>query len=123
MKIMIVEDNEALAQTTGWVVESFGHDYCLEYDGKGALEKARQWRPQVVIMDIGLPGMDGYELCERLRAEPPLANTVFIAQSGRSDAGHRDRLAAAGFHHNLLKPAGVESLQTLLSEIETALCA
>lgn len=121
MKIMIVEDNEALAQTTGWVVESFGHDYCLQYDGKSALEQARKWLPEVVIADIGLPGMDGYELCQHLRAEPALAKTIFIAQSGRSDAEHRDRVAASGFHHNVLKPANIESLQTLLSDIEASL--
>lgn len=121
MKILIVEDNEVLAQTTGWVVESFGYEYCCRHTGAAALETAKTWVPDVVIMDIGLPEMNGYEVCRRMREAPHLSQTIYIAQTGRSDSEDRRQALEAGFHHHLVKPAGIDTLQTLLKDIETSL--
>ena len=118
MRVMIVEDNEALAQTTGWLVEMLGYDYKLAANGKQALEMAPQYRPDVMMLDIGLPGMNGYELCQHLKPMPELAKTVFIAQTGWGESEHRRLTREAGFDHHMVKPLYLEALQTLLGDIE-----
>ncbi|MBW8880638.1 MAG: response regulator [Asticcacaulis sp.] len=121
MKIMIVEDNEALAQTTGWLVEMLGYDYRLALNPKVAIEDAKAYQPDVIMMDLGLPGMSGYDLCKLMRQDPDRAHTVFIAQTGWGEAEHRRLTAEAGFHHHLVKPLYLEALQALLGEIEQRL--
>ena len=118
LRILIVEDNEALAQTTGWMVEMLGHDYRLAGNGKDALALAAEYRPNVVMMDIGLPGMNGYDLCAAMRAEPHLKDTIFIAQTGWGQDEHRQRAKEAGFHHHMVKPIYLESMEQLLRRIE-----
>lgn len=121
MRVMIVEDNEALAQTTGWLVEMLGYDYKLALSPKEAMADVKGYKPDVIMMDLGLPGMSGYDLCRTLRQEPELSRTVFIAQTGWGEAEHRRKTAEAGFHHHLVKPLYLESMQSLLGEIEQSL--
>ena len=121
MNILIVEDNEALAQTTGWIVEMFGHDYRFSHTADTAITTAADYKPHVIIMDIGLPGMSGYDLCRQMRADPAYADTIFIAQTGRSEPEHRLMAEEAGFHHHLVKPVNIEKLQALLEEIDQSL--
>ncbi|MDC7677678.1 response regulator [Asticcacaulis machinosus] len=121
MNILIVEDNEALAQTTGWIVEMFGHDYRFSHDAGSAIATAADYKPHVIIMDIGLPGMSGYDLCRQMRADPALSQTIFIAQTGRSEPEHRQMAEDAGFHHHIVKPANIEKLQALLDDIAQSL--
>ncbi len=123
LHILIVEDNEALAQTTGWMVEMLGHDYRLAGNGKDALAMAAEYRPNVVMMDIGLPGMNGYDLCAAMRTEPHLKDTIFIAQTGWGQDEHRQRAKEAGFHHHMVKPLYLEALEALLRKIEDELKA
>ena len=117
MRVMIVEDNEALAQTTGWLVEMLGYDYRLALSGKAALEEVDAYRPHVMMLDLGLPGISGYDLCRALRQRSGLADTVFIAQTGWSEAEHRRQSAEAGFHHHLVKPLALEKLEAVLGDI------
>ncbi|ESQ76160.1 histidine kinase [Asticcacaulis sp. AC402] len=121
MRVMIVEDNEALAQTTGWLVEMLGYDYRLALSPKQAQDQVVAYRPDVIMMDLGLPGMNGYNLCRLLRKEPELADTVFIAQTGWGEAEHRRLTNEAGFHHHLVKPLYLEALKDLLASIEKTL--
>jgi len=123
MRVMIVEDNEALAQTTGWLVEMLGYDYRLALSGTAALEQADAYRPHVMMLDLGLPGISGYDLCRTLRTHPELADTVFIAQTGWSEAEHRRMTAEAGFHHHLVKPLALEKLEAVLGDIARAVAA
>ncbi len=118
MRIMIVEDNEALAQTTGWMVEMLGHDYKIAHNGPEAIDLSKEYLPDVVMMDIGLPGMNGYDLCALLKKEPHMQDTVFIAQTGWGQEEHRQRAREAGFQHHLVKPVYLELLQDLLGTIE-----
>jgi CheY-like chemotaxis protein len=118
LRILIVEDNEALAQTTGWMIEMIGHDYKLAHNGPDAIDLARTYRPDVVMMDIGLPGMNGYDLCAAMKQEPHLKNTIFIAQTGWGQDEHRQRAKEAGFDHHLVKPVYLELLQETLGKIE-----
>ncbi|MGZ3304430.1 MAG: ATP-binding protein, partial [Asticcacaulis sp.] len=120
LRVLIVEDNEALAKTTGWLVEALGYDYRLAHNGAEALAVAADYRPQVVMMDIGLPGMNGYDLCRAMRAEPHLEETVFIAQTGWGQSEHRQMAQEAGFHHHMVKPVDFNRLQDMLASITAA---
>jgi CheY-like chemotaxis protein len=115
---MIVEDNDALAQTTGWLVEAMGYDYRLARSGTEALAVAGEYRPHVMMLDIGLPGMSGYDLCRTLRQNPVLKTTVFIAQTGWGQDEHRQMARDAGFHHHMVKPLSFDALEKLLGTIE-----
>ncbi len=118
LKILIVEDNPALAQTSGWLVEAMGHDYRIAHNGADALAVAPDYRPDVVMLDIGLPGMNGYDICRAMRQEPALASTLFIAQTGWGQSEHKAMAEAAGFHHHMVKPVDYEKLQQLLAVIK-----
>ncbi len=118
LRIMIVEDNEALAQTTGWLVEMLGHDYRLAHSGREALDNALDYSPQVMMLDIGLPGMNGYDLCRELRQMPGLKDTIFIAQTGWGQDEHRQRAREAGFDHHMVKPIALDSLEGVLADIK-----
>lgn len=120
MRIMIVEDNEALAQTTGWLVEMIGYDYKLAANGKDAIASYADYRPDVFMIDIGLPGMNGYDLCKELKSRPDIGKAVFIAQTGWGEAEHRRMTAEAGFDHHLVKPLYLETLEAVLGEIAKA---
>lgn len=120
LRIMIVEDNEALAQTTGWMVEMLGHDYKIASNGPDAIALSKDYLPDVIMMDIGLPGMNGYDLCAAMKPEPHLRNTVFIAQTGWGQDEHRQRAKDAGFDHHLVKPVYLELLQEVLGDIAKA---
>src|SRR5690606_34485397 len=83
LQILIVDDNVDSATTTGWLLDSMGYpNYTLAQDGPEALALAREILPDVVLLDIGLPGMNGYEICRELRRNPLFADTLIIAQTG-----------------------------------------
>lgn len=117
MRVMIVEDNEALAQTTGWLIEMIGYDYKLAANGPEAIAAYADYKPDVFMIDIGLPVMSGYDLCRELKSRSELKNAVFIAQTGWGEAEHRRMTAEAGFDHHLVKPIYLETLEGLLGEI------
>ncbi len=120
MRVMIVEDNDALAQTTGWLVEMLGYDYSLARSGPEALANVGAYKPDVMMLDIGLPGMNGYDLCRTLRQDPALKDTIFIAQTGWGQDEHRQMARDAGFHHHMVKPLSFDALENLLGSIEKA---
>jgi signal transduction histidine kinase len=120
-KILIVDDNEASAKTLGWMLEILGHEVILAFNGPEALERSQIFKPHVVLLDIGLPKMSGYEVCEAMRQQVGLENTVFAAQTGWGQEEHRRRSREAGFHHHLVKPISSESLQSILNSISERL--
>ncbi len=120
LRVMIVEDNEALAQTTGWLIEMLGYDYKLAAGAPQALADVAGYSPHVMMIDLGLPGMNGYDLCRALRADPALGDTVFVAQTGWGEAEHRRLSKEAGFDHHLVKPVYLEALEDLLGTIAKA---
>ncbi len=113
-KILIVDDNEASAKTMGWTVEILGHEYKLVHNGIDAIELTKSYKPDYVLLDIGLPGMNGYDVCKTLRQDPDLNNTVFIAQTGWGQKEHIERSKEAGFDHHLVKPIDLQQLQEVL---------
>ncbi|MGV3656178.1 MAG: ATP-binding protein [Noviherbaspirillum sp.] len=117
LRVMIVDDNLDAAQILGMFLESEGHQVTTEYHAQGALAKVEQEVPDVFLLDIGLPGMDGYELAQRLRALPATAGAVLVALTGYGQAEDQERSKAAGFDYHFLKPADPEKLSALLGEI------
>ncbi|BEV10003.1 response regulator [Asticcacaulis sp. DW145] len=117
MKILIVEDNEALAQTTGWIIEMLGYDCRISLTPQAALTDGEAYVPDVVMMDIGLPGMSGYDLCREMRQKPVHAGAVFVAQTGWDEREHREQSAEAGFAHHLTKPVDLQTLESVLNAI------
>jgi CheY-like chemotaxis protein len=116
LSVLIVDDNAAAAQTLGWMLEMFGHEVRLAHDGAEALRLAQESAPQVVLLDLGLPGMDGCETCRRLRGLPGLERTLFAAQTGWDQPQHRATARAAGFAHHLVKPVALEALRGVLAQ-------
>jgi CheY-like chemotaxis protein len=117
LKLLVVDDNRDSAQSLGMMLELLGHEVQVEYDGPGALRTVDHFSPHAVFLDIGLPGMDGFDVCRRLRAGGRADDVVVIAQTGWGDPAQRARSQEAGFDHHLVKPVDVATLKSLLSDI------
>jgi PAS domain S-box-containing protein len=115
-RVLVIEDNIDAAESLRAALELNGHRVAVAYNGHEALAKARQFRPEVAICDIGLPGMDGYALAQAFRADPELKQTVLMALSGYALPEDMQRAAEAGFERHLSKPPDLEQLEQLLSE-------
>jgi len=113
-RVLVVDDNEPSAKTMGWTMELMGYEGRLAKDGPSAIEIARSFCPDVVLLDIGLPGMNGYELCELMHKEPSLKDTIFIAQTGWGQEEHIRRSKEAGFNYHLVKPVNMNDLKKIL---------
>jgi CheY-like chemotaxis protein len=92
-----------------------GAEVALAHTGRAALEAVAAWRPDVVLLDIGMPGMDGYEVARRIRADPDNRHISLIALTGWGQEEDRQRSSAAGFDHHLVKPADLDQLRQLLA--------
>ncbi|WP_152051451.1 response regulator [Tautonia marina] len=112
--VLLVEDNRDMARALQRLLEDHGHRVDTAYDGPSGLESAERLEPEVVVLDIGLPGLDGFELARRLRKLPSLAETRLIALSGYGERRDRDRAMAAGIDHHLTKPIDVADLDRLI---------
>jgi CheY-like chemotaxis protein len=113
-KILLVEDNFDVLHSTVKLLRQIGHHVDYAINGYAALELARRFRPEVVFLDLGLPGMDGFELCRRLKKEPGLENVRVIALTGYGHDDYRERSKAAGCEMHLLKPVSPEVLEEIL---------
>ena len=118
LRVLIVDDNIPSAKTTGWMLELSGHEFALAHDGHGAVDVAKTFLPDVVLLDIGLPGMNGYDVCKTLRADPRFKDTVIIAQTGWGQERDRQLATEAGFDHHLLKPIDFEKLSEQLAQVK-----
>jgi CheY-like chemotaxis protein len=116
MRVLIVEDNRDTARTLQLLLRRFGYEAHAVFTGRAGAELARLWRPDVLICDLGLPEMDGYEVAAALRRDPVMADTWLIAVSGYGSPEHRTRSRAAGFDLHLTKPVNPVDLQRLLDE-------
>jgi signal transduction histidine kinase len=113
-RILVVDDNADAADSLGALLQMLGADVRVAHDGKAALETFADFRPAAVLLDLGMPGMDGYEVARRIRALKDADGTVLIALTGWGQDTDRHRSSAAGFQHHLVKPADIAALQTLL---------
>jgi len=113
-RVLVVDDNENCAKVMMWALEALGHTGKMAHDGEAAIALAKSFRPDVVFLDIGLPGMNGYDICKAMREEPSLQNTLFVAQTGWSQREHKERSKAAGFDYHLVKPVSIDALKDIL---------
>ncbi|MGV3741776.1 MAG: PAS domain S-box protein [Burkholderiaceae bacterium] len=118
LEILVVDDNVDAAQTLGMLLEAQGHRVWIEYDGKDALRQVEMRMPQVLVLDIGLPDMDGYELARRVRAKAGAESSVLVALSGYGQSEDRERSRLAGFDYHLLKPVDTKRLAAILDEVQ-----
>lgn len=118
VRILIVDDSQDSAMTLGWLVEMMDADYRLAHSGDEAIKTAGEYIPDLVLMDIGLPGMSGYDVCKKMKEMPELSNTIFAAQTGWGEEQHRRASKEAGFDHHLIKPVSIDNLQDLLTSIK-----
>jgi signal transduction histidine kinase len=114
-RILVVEDNPDSAETLRDLLELSGHQVAVAASGPEAVLLARTFRPEVVLCDIGLPGMDGYGVAELLRRDPETADARLIALSGYAQEEDRHRSHEAGFQHHLPKPVNLADLEALLA--------
>lgn len=119
-RVLIVDDNEASAKTLGWTLEMLGHESRLAHEGKKAIEVAKDYVPDIILLDIGLPGMNGYEVCRAIRQEPKLRDAVIIAQTGWGQKEHLKLSQEAGFNYHLVKPIRIETLEGILAKVPVA---
>jgi two-component system, chemotaxis family, CheB/CheR fusion protein len=117
-RLLVVDDNKDAAESMSMLLELWGHEVICAYDGRAALEAAAQYHPDAVFLDIGLPGMDGYEIAERLRELPESGHTVLVAITGYGQDEDRRRSREAGIDYHLVKPVAPETLQKLLDALE-----
>jgi hypothetical protein len=113
---MIVDDNADAAATLAALLRAGGHDVTVREDAKSALDAARRDPPQVFILDIGLPDIDGYELARRLRADPGTQDALLIALTGYGQPHDRVLSRSAGFDHHFVKPAEPGELMAALKK-------
>ncbi len=114
-RVLIVDDNADAAQTLAMLMEVSGHESRLCYDGQSALTEAQKFQPQVVLLDIGLPGLDGLEVARRLRAMNLSPRPMLVALTGYGQRDDLRRSQEAGFDHHLVKPADPQTLIALLA--------
>lgn len=115
-RILVVDDYPSTAQVTCTLLTMLGHECRAVDSGRKALEEARVFEPDVAILDIGLPVMDGYALATRLRTELAPAAVRLIAVTGYGQQHDRDRSFDAGFHAHLVKPIDAQRLMDTISD-------
>jgi PAS domain S-box-containing protein len=117
LKILVVDDNIDAAEMLKLLLEAMGHEVLVEYGALRALEQAKRYTPQVCLIDIGLPEIDGNEVARRLRKQSENATAVLVAITGYGQDSDRVSALAAGFDHHLVKPVDTSALTSLLSAI------
>ncbi|MFO7567902.1 MAG: ATP-binding protein [Enhygromyxa sp.] len=114
-KILIIEDNVDAALSLNEALEVSGHEVQIEHDGLAGIMRARAWQPEIVLCDIGLPSMSGYEVARALRSTPELAQTSLIALTGYALPEDQEKARQAGFDGHLAKPPSMLELQRLIA--------
>ena len=116
-RVLVVDDNKDAAVMLAMLLEASGHDVRMVHDGPAALKATIDDRPDVVLLDIGLPGLDGFEVAKRIRRQPMLEHIVLVALTGYGQESDRERSRAAGFDHHLVKPADFEKVRDILATV------
>ena len=110
----MIDDSVDSAQTLAWMMEAQGHDVRLATDGPSGIAAAKEFLPDIVLLDIGMPVMDGYEVCRALRQTPSLKDAFIIAQTGYGQPADRQRTTEAGFDAHVIKPVPLAVIQALI---------
>lgn len=116
-RILVVDDNDDALQTVRLLLEPEGYDLQVAPNGPTALDIADWFVPEVVLLDLGLPGMDGFEVAARMLVEPVLVHVILIALTGYGQPRDRERALACGFRQHLVKPVNPSALMQLLASL------
>ena len=116
-RILVVDDNADNADSLGRLLERMGYEAATAYDGHSALERARTFEADVIFLDLGMPGLDGFEVCRRLREQPAAKRPSIVALTGWSREEDRERTRDAGFDSHLVKPVDSATLARVLERI------
>jgi CheY-like chemotaxis protein len=114
-RVLVADDNEDSAETMAMLLEALGHEVKIAHDGLQAVEQTEAFRPEVVLLDIGMPRVDGYEAARRIRAQAWGRSIVLVALTGWGQDEDRRRSEEAGFDRHLIKPVDIEALQQVLA--------
>ena len=114
-RVLVVDDNADAADSLGQLLEMLGNEVRTAYDGEAGVGQATEFRPDVVLMDIGMPKLNGYEACRRIREQPWAADMVLVALTGWGQEDDRQKSADAGFDHHLVKPVDPQALMKMLA--------
>jgi CheY-like chemotaxis protein len=120
-RVLVVDDNVDGAESLARMVQIFGHEARTAHSGPAALDAAGAFKPHVVFLDIGLPGMNGYEVAQKFRTEPSLSGTVLVALTGWGSEENKRRSREAGFDLHLTKPVEVKAIESILTRVATSL--
>ncbi len=115
LRILVVDDNKDAAESLAMLLKADGHDVQAVYDGLAALDAARRYRPNLILLDIGLPGMNGFEVAKKVRNELELGNVVLVAMTGYGQESDKQSTQEAGFDHHLVKPADFNEVKHLVA--------
>ncbi|MEZ4296677.1 MAG: response regulator [Polyangiaceae bacterium] len=116
-RVLVVDDNQDAAESFAELVESFGYETRVALDGPSALAECEAWKPELVFLDIGLPGMSGYDVARELRRRD-VRRPVLVALTGYGQESDRRKSREAGFALHLLKPPKVDALESVLAALE-----
>jgi CheY-like chemotaxis protein len=117
LQLVLVEDNRDTAETMALLLTGLGHKVRVFYDGPAALQAVQGNKPDVLLLDLGLPGLNGFDVAERVRQDPALDTVHLIAISGYGQSQDRERSRAAGFERPLVKSVSLEQVQDVLSQL------
>jgi CheY-like chemotaxis protein len=120
LRILVVDDNVDAAQALGMLLELEGNEVALAHNGAEAAERAAEFLPEIIFLDVGLPDIDGLEVCRRLRRSAQGRRTTIVALTGWGSAEDMQRTADAGFDGHLTKPVGPESIDHWLARAQSA---
>ena len=116
-RVLVVDDNQDSAQMLAELLEMKGYVTRVAFDAPDALRVAGEFAPDIALVDLGLPVIDGYELASRLRDVPGLAEVRLIAITGYSHENDRKRVREAGFHHHLVKPVNIRTVEAAIEQV------
>jgi CheY-like chemotaxis protein len=117
LRILVVEDNRDSADSLKTLLEALGYEAQVAYDGESAVRIAGVLRPDVILMDIGLPGMNGYDAARRIRAQSVGVRMLIVALTGWGQEADRERSSEAGMDHHLIKPLDLTVLKEILDSL------
>jgi CheY-like chemotaxis protein len=115
-RILVADDNPDAASTLGMLLEMMGHEVCIVHDGVKAVEGAATFRPDIILLDIGMPQLNGYDACARIREQPSNKGILIVALTGWTQDDKKQRSQQAGFDFHLVKPVELPALEKLLRD-------
>ncbi len=118
MKVLVVDDNKDAASSVAMMLKIMGNEVRTAHDGLEGVETAAAFLPDLVLLDIGMPKLNGYDACRRIREQPWGKNMVLVALTGWGQEHDRSRSSEAGFNVHLVKPVGHDDLRKLLASLE-----